>query len=346
MADRRSCVCVVGAGPAGLALAHLLHQAKVPFVVLERQQRDELRALTKAGLIEQRVVAALKPYGLADVIINRGSRNGIAEFRSDGEVFVVDYGRLTNDGQGHFVYPQHELVADWAEALVARGGEICFGTRVVQVEQNATGVEVRAVVEPNEAPLAIRSDFVVACDGAGSIVARAAEVATFAVTHPFRWLAVIAAVAPPTPRSVYGLHPRGFAGQFRRSANSTRYYLQVRVREPMQSGRIFLAGDAAHMVTPAGGKGMNMAILDVIELSGGLCEHYGKAGTDDRLAAYSRTRLPEIWRYEEFSNWMLSLLHAGAAFAEYAASAKDRVANGADFAYRLRRGRLDRMIAD
>ncbi len=391
MADRRSCVCVVGAGPAGLALAHLLHQAKVPFVVLERQQRDELRALTKAGLIEQRVVAALKPYGLADVIINRGSRNGIAEFRSDGEVFVVDYGRLTNDGQGHFVYPQHELVADWAEALVARGGEICFGTRVVQVEQNATGVEVRAVVEPNEAPLAIRSDFVVACDGAGSIVARAAEVATFAVTHPFRWLAVIAAVAPPTPRSVYGLHRRGFAGQFRRSANSTRYYLEVpgrdttadwpddrvwneieermaapgqprlvrgdliewdfldlrvRVREPMQSGRIFLAGDAAHMVTPAGGKGMNMAILDVIEVAGGLCEHYGKAGTDDRLAAYSRTRLPEIWRYEEFSNWMLSLLHAGAAFAEYAASAKDRVANGADFAYRLRRGRLDRMIAD
>jgi p-hydroxybenzoate 3-monooxygenase len=389
--SRNPLVCIVGAGPAGLVLAHILRQARISCVVLERQQTDELRALTKAGLIESRVVAALQPFGLADPILNRGSRNGIAEFRIDGKAFVIDYGRLTDDGKGHFVYPQNELVADWAEALLAAGGEIRFGVRVVDVMQDATGVELRAVVAPNGEPLAIRANIVVGCDGAGSVVARGAGVATLEIAHPFRWLAVIAAAAPSKPRTLYGLHRRGFAGQMRRSATSTRYYLEVpgsdtiadwpdervwteldermaaagepapargdlierdfldlrvRVREPMQSGRMFLAGDAAHLVTPAGGKGMNMAVLDAIELGAGLCERYGKAGTGDRLAGYSATRLPEIWRYEEFSNWVLGVLHAGPAPAEQAASKPDHNAGGPDFAHRLRRARLDRLNAD
>jgi p-hydroxybenzoate 3-monooxygenase len=381
MDEDTALVCIVGAGPAGLVLAHILHQSNISFVILERQQSDELRSRTKAGLIEQRAVDALRPFGLADAINGRGGRNGICEFRIDGQVIVCDYGAASDDGQGHYIYPQQELVGDWADALVAKGGQIRFGVKVVDVAENETNVEVRGVAAANGEPFTVRAEAVVACDGAGSVVARAAGFETFEIAHPFRWLAVIAAIAPPSPRTVYALHHRGFAGQFRRSATSTRYYLEVpvtdtladwpderiwaeleermavpdqlslvrgdlierdfldlrvRVREPMQSGRIFLAGDAAHMVTPAGGKGMNMAIQDAIELAAGLCERYGDAANGDRLGGYSASRLPDVWRYQEFSNWMLSILHAGPA------GQTDKQ----DFVHRLRRAQLDRMIND
>ena len=129
-------VCIVGAGPAGLVLGHILHQSNISFVILEREQSGELRSRTKAGLIEQRAVAALRPFGLADTITQRGGRNGICEFRIDGEVIVCDYGAPSDDGQGHYIYPQQELVGDWADSLVAKGGQIRFGVNVVDVAEN------------------------------------------------------------------------------------------------------------------------------------------------------------------------------------------------------------------
>jgi p-hydroxybenzoate 3-monooxygenase len=378
MENDATLVCIVGAGPAGLVLAHILHRSNISFVILEREQLSELRSRTKAGLIEQRAVASLRPFGLADTITQRGGRNGICEFRIDGQVIVCNYGDPSDDGQGHYIYPQQELVGDWADALIAKGGQIRFGAKVVDVAENETDVVVRAVPAANGEPFTVRAEVLVACDGAGSVVARAAGFETFEIAHPFRWLAIIAAIAPPSPRTVYALHPRGFAGQFRRSATSTRYYLEVpvtdaladwpderiwaeleermavpgqsplvrgdlierdfldlrvRVREPMQLGRIFLAGDAAHMVTPAGAKGMNIAIQDAIELAAGLCERYGDAANGDRLGGYTASRLPDIWRYQEFSDWMLGILHAGHAGQQ-------------DFVHRLRRARLDRMIND
>jgi len=377
--NRESCVvCIVGAGPAGLVLGHLLARAQVPYMILERLEADGLRARTKAGLIEQHTVELLEPYGLADPIIERGTRNGVCEFRADGEAFVLDYGALT-DSPGHFIYPQHELVADWAEQLLSAGGEIRFGTRAVAAAQDENGALVSAVVEASGEQLAISCEAVAVCDGGGSELAGIATIESLDVSHPFRWLAVIASAPPATPRTVYGLHPRGFAGQMRRSAELTRYMLEipandgldewpdariwaelqdrlavadrpslqqgelierdvldlrVRVREPMQAGRVFLAGDAAHLITPAGGKGMNLAIQDAVELASGLCELYGAAGAGERLARYSETRLPVVWRYQEFSNLMLlGLMHAG----------RD---GDARFAYRLRRATLERVIDD
>jgi p-hydroxybenzoate 3-monooxygenase len=244
-------------------------------------------------------------------------------------------------------------------------------------------------------------DIVVACDGAGSAIARAAGFKMFEIIHPFRWLAVIAAAPPASPRTIFALHSKGFAGQFRRTATSTRYYLEVpgtdtlddwaddriwselrermavpgqpalvrgdlierdfldlrvRVREPMQSGRMFLAGDAAHMVTPAGAKGMNMAIQDAIELAAGLCERYSDAATGDRLAGYSASRLPDVWRHQDFSNWMLGLFHVGAMgrtsptpgqeTGQETAQETAQETGSQDFAHRLRRARLDRVIND
>lgn len=116
--------------------------------------------------------------------------------------------------------------------------------------------------------------------------------------------------------------------------------LRVRVREPMQRGSVFLAGDAAHLITPAGGKGMNLAIQDALELAEGLIERQRGAG-GERLARYSDTRLPAIWRAQEFSNLMLSL-HTGGALRLGGALPQ----SAASFNRRLHAAQLDRLFDD
>ena len=372
-------MCVVGAGPAGLAVAHLLRRGGVSCVVLERQEPGGLRARVKAGMIEHRTVELLEPHGLAETILSRGTRIGTCEFRADGEAFVLDYAALC-DGRGHYIYPQQELVGDWAEELVAAGGEIRFGVRATAVTQTDDGVTVRAVDSAGTA-LTVDCDVVACCDGAAS--ALSADADDVAVAYPFRWLTLIAEVPPSTHGTIYGLHRRGFAGQMHRSPTVSRFMLEVtatdglddwpddriwteleerlaaagrppiergeflerdvldhrvRVCDPMQHARVFFAGDAAHLITPAGGKGMNMAIQDAVELASGLCERYGDRNDGRRLARYSEVRLPRIWRHQEFSNLMLSLFNAGAAPGDH------RDSTG--FSYGLRRARLDQIVGD
>jgi p-hydroxybenzoate 3-monooxygenase len=376
-------VCVVGAGPGGLVLGHILHAAGIPTVILERAEAADLCAHTRAGLIEHRTIELLRTHGLADALSTPGVENHALEFRYDGASMCFDYAARTG-GNGHHIYPQHLLVGDLVDALTSAGGAIRFGVRATQVLQNADGATVTARALDDTA-VTVRCEVAVGCDGANGVVADAVASATTAVahSHPFRWLAVIAAAAPPAPRTVYALHPRGFAGQMPRGPRLTRYYLEsprqeteadwpderiwselaqrlhvrgeppptaapvlerdvldlrVRTVEPMQVGRIFLVGDAAHLLTPAGGKGMNLAIQDAAELGCGLRERFRGERDGTRLARYSATRLAATWRTQEFSDWMLGMLHAGASVGANG--------NGPDFAYRLRRARIDRLLTD
>jgi p-hydroxybenzoate 3-monooxygenase len=373
MGLRDPVVCIVGAGPAGLVTAHLLQRAGISFVVLERQEGDGLRGRVKAGLIEHRTVELLGPYGLADPIVARGGRVGMIEFRADGHAFVLDYAGLCG-GRGSYTYPQNELVADWAGQLQAAGGDLRFGVEATGVEQSEDGAVVSAVRDTE--PVRIECEAVVVGDGAGSVLS--ADVAGVSAVYPTRWLTLIAAAPPSAAGAIYGLHARGFAGQFHRSAAMTRFMLEipagegygqwdddriwaeldqrlavtgrppvqrgefierdildhrVRVCDPMQHGRVFLAGDAAHLITPAGGKGMNIAIQDAVELASGLSEQYGERSDSRRLGSYSQTRLPRVWRHQEFSNLMLSLFSAVGD-------------GGTGFSYGLRRARLDLIASD
>jgi p-hydroxybenzoate 3-monooxygenase len=374
MGLRDPVVCIVGAGPAGLVTAHLLRRAGISFVVLERQEPGGLRARVKAGLIEHRTVELLRPYGLADPIISGGGRIRMIEFRAGGQAFVLDYAGLCG-GRGSYIYPQHDLVADWAGQLLAAGGDLRFGVEATGIDQSGDGAVVSAV--SGTEPVTVQCEAVVVGDGAASVLSVGA--AAVSAVYPTRWLTLIAAAPPSAAGAIYGLHARGFAGQFRRSAAMTRFMLEipagegyghwdddriwaeldqrlaaagrpgiqrgefierdildhrVRVCDPMQHGRVFLAGDAAHLITPAGGKGMNIAIQDAVELASGLTERYGEQGDGRRLASYTQVRLPQVWRHQEFSNLMLSLFNAGAA------------GDSRDFSYGLRRARLDLIISD
>jgi len=386
----RACVCVVGAGPAGLVVAHRLLAAGVSCIVLERSSSEALLQRTKAGMLEHRSVQALRPHGLAAPILERGTTNGVVEICVDGARQVFDYAALTG-GHGHYVYPQHLLVRAWADQLVAAGGRLSFSTEAHAIEARGAQAGDSALASPSGSTLRARKagesvlvdcDAVVIATGASAALIPH-ELASHDHAHPFRWLTTMIEMPPLGERTIYATHRHGFAAHLRRSAQLTRYYLQipagdsldawsdervkaelevrfgiagqglisgpvverdvldlrVRVREPLQRGNIYLAGDAAHLITPAGGKGMNLAIADALELAEGLIE--AVARRPERLARYSDTRLPAIWRTQEFSNWMLTLFCGGVL--NFQKSAPDPAAT---FAQRLHRAQVERLFTE
>lgn len=384
---------MVGAGPAGLALAHRLLGAGLSCIVLERQSSEALSLRAKAGMLEHRTVQALAPHGLAAPILEQGTTNGVVEICVEGARHLFDYAALTG-GRGHSVYPQHLLVRAWADQLSARVaagalGQLLYSTEVLGVDTHDPAANAAATVRAvsPDGPVHVDCDAVALASGAGGTLVPAG-IQSHEHAHPFRWLTTMVEMAPLGERTIYATHSRGFAAHLRRSPQLTRYYLQipagegheawsdarvkaelevrlgitghdaggrrllsapvverdlmdlrVRVREPLQAGCVYLAGDAAHLITPAGGKGMNLAIADALELAEGLIEW--RAGRPERLARYSDTRLPVIWRTQEFSNWMLTLFCGGVLNFH-----KGQPDPAATFAERLHRAQVERLFSD
>jgi p-hydroxybenzoate 3-monooxygenase len=345
-------VGIVGCGPAGLVLAHLLQNADVPYVIVERHSHADVAGAPKAGIVEYRTVELLRAVGIADTLGGFTVENRCCEFRTPESSVVLDYAALAG-GRPHFVYPQHELVARLCEPLVELGADIRFETTAVAAGQTDAAA-VLTTVDATGRSSELRCEVLVGCDGGRSVTAAAvtgARVREEAL--PVRWLAFIGLAPPLEPHTIYAAHPRGFAGHMRRGPNMTRFYLEVpvaddiadwpeerrraelttrlgvggeldgvafvepslvdlrmRMMDPMQQGRLFLAGDAAHLITPAGGKGMNLAVQDAVELAHGLVERFAGSSSAERLDAYSRTRLVPIWRTQAFSAWMLRLILA------------------------------------
>ncbi|MFJ6572013.1 4-hydroxybenzoate 3-monooxygenase [Streptomyces sp. NPDC091292] len=351
----RTTVGIIGAGPAGLLLARLLHNAGIDSVVLESRDRSYVEHRQRAGILEQGTVDVLRAAGAGERMDREGLPHDGIELRFDRRRHRVDFPALTG-GRSVMVYAQTEVVKDLIALQLKDGGPLLFETEALEV----TGAESdhpRIVFRQADGTQDVLDcDYVVGCDGFWG-VSRTAVPTTlsrvFERTYPFGWLGILADVPPSHDELVYARHDRGFALLSMRSPVVSRLYLQVPegtdaadwsdeeiwdelelrletdddwtlrrgpvtaksvtpmrsyVHEPMRHGRLFLAGDAAHIVPPTGAKGLNLAVGDVVTFARALI-HRRDTGDTGPLDAYSATCLRRVWQAERFSYAMTTMLH-------------------------------------
>jgi len=349
----RTQVTIIGAGPAGLMLGHLLHLRGIESVILEARSRKYVEERVRAGVLEQGTVDLLNQTGLGDRMSREGLLHHGIELGFAGKRHRIDMQELT--GNAITVYGQHEVVKDLIAARLAFGGEIVFEAANASIH-NFDGDTPLVRYEENGVIRELRCDYIAGCDGFHGICRPSVPEGALTIyerIYPFGWLGILADAAPSQDELVYMHHDRGFALFSMRSPRVTRLYLQcdpaedianwpddriweellLRLRrddgwapnvgritqksvtpmrsfvtEPMQFGRLFLAGDAVHIVPPTGAKGMNLAIADVRVLAQGLAEYYD-SGATSLLNRYSEICLRRIWKVQRFSWWMTSMLH-------------------------------------
>jgi p-hydroxybenzoate 3-monooxygenase len=348
-------VGIVGAGPAGLLLSHLLHLEGIRSVVLEARSREYVEQRVRAGVLEQGTVELLTDTGLGDRLHREGLVHHGVELRFEGEGHRIDLSVLTG-GRTITIYGQQEVVKDLIAARERDGGDVRFEVEDVAVDGLKTDRPTIAFTHDGEQQT-LECDVIAGCDGFHGICRPsipAGELTEYDRTYPFGWLGILARAAPSSDELIYVNHPRGFALSSLRSPEVVRLYLQCEpdedvdrwsderiweelhtrlattdgdyeltegpifekgvaalrsfVVEPMQYGRLFLAGDAAHIVPATGAKGLNLAVADVRRLSEGLVQLFG-SGRADLLEDYSRACLRRVWRVQHFSWWMTSMLH-------------------------------------
>ncbi len=366
----RTQVGIVGAGPAGLLLSHLLHLHGIESVVLEARSRDYVERRIRAGVLEQGTADVLREAGVGDRMDREGLIHHGIELRFGGRGHRIDLTGLT--GRAITVYGQHEVLKDLIAARLAAGGQVLFEVEQVSIHDinsPAPRIRFRTAAGAQE----VRCDFIAGCDGSHGVCRPSVSPGVFTVydrVYPFAWLGILAEAPPSSDELIYAHHERGFALHSMRSPALTRLYLQCRpdeelahwsdeqiwselhlrlaadgwkltegpilqkgitgmrsvVTEPMQFGRLFLAGDAAHIVPPTGAKGLNLAVADIRVLARALAEFYA-SGKTDLLDQYSKTCLPRVWRTQRFSWWMTSMLH--------------RMEEGGDYQHRLQIAELE-----
>ncbi|MFX4087214.1 4-hydroxybenzoate 3-monooxygenase [Sphingobium yanoikuyae] len=350
----RTSIAIIGAGPAGMFLAHLLAAEGIAAVVLERRDRAYVEGRVRAGVLEQVTTDLMHRLGLGSRLDREGLVHGGTQISLDGSLFRIDMTALTG-GSAVTVYGQQEVMHDLFEAAPERGVEIVWNAQDVTLD----GLDGdHPVVRWRQDGVAqeLQCDYVVGCDGYHGVSRNsipAHVLRTFERVYPFGWLGILADVPPADHELIYANHERGFALASMRSPTRSRYYIQCGldeqvedwsddrfwdelclrlgpdaasrvtrgpsfeksiaplrsfVSEPMRWGRLFLAGDAAHIVPPTGAKGLNLAASDVIMLSEALVDHY-RGGSDAGLDGYSARALARVWKAERFSWWFTSITH-------------------------------------
>ena len=354
MASLRTQVAIIGAGPAGLLLAHLLQQQGIESAVIENRARDYVEHRVRAGVLEQGSVDLLNDSGVGARLQREGLVHHGIELRFGSQGHRIDMTALTG-GRSITVYGQQEVVKDLIRARIDAGREIMFEVSDVTVADIDSSAP-KVMFDRDGEKIELVCDIIAGCDGFHGVCRPsipADVLSTFERTYPFAWLGILAAAPPTHDELIYAYHQRGFALYSMRSPEITRLYLQVApeedignwpderiwedlhtrletddgwklregaitekgitgmrsfVVEPMQYGRMFLAGDAAHIVPPTGAKGMNLALADVRVLAQAATAFF-KTGQRELLEAYSATCLKRVWRAEHFSWWMTSMLH-------------------------------------
>ncbi len=349
----RTQIGIVGAGPAGLMLSHLLHLQGIESVILESRSRDYVEGRIRAGVVEHWAAELVAQTGASDRIAREGLIHRGVYLSFGGGLHHLDFDALV--GKGITVYGQHLLVTDLIARRLADGGTILFEAEDVSVH-DADGARPQLRFRHQGKERALDCDFIGGCDGFHGICRPSipdGRLTSYEREYPFAWLGILAEAPPVCEELIYCHHARGFALFSMRSPTMARCYLQCTpgedveewsdeliwqelrrrlapeksrglvegpilhktvtdmrsfVVEPMQYGRLFLAGDAAHIVPPTGAKGMNLAIADVLVLARAM-EAFYKSGRTDLLDGYSATCLRRVWKTQRFSWWMTQMLH-------------------------------------
>jgi len=368
-------VGIVGAGPAGLLLAHLLTRAGIDSIVVEARSREYVEHRVRAGVLEHSTVDLLNATGVGERMTREGLVHHGIELLFDRTRHRIPLSELT-DGRSITIYGQQEVVKDLIAARLASGGELLFEVDDVRLEAIDTDRPEIHFTHEGRAE-SIRCDVIAGCDGFHGISRPsipAGALRFYQRDYYFVWLGILAEAPPSNEELIYASHPNGFALLSMRSPSVSRLYLQVRpderledwsddrtwselrtrlatddgfdladgpifdrsiaemrgfVAEPMQFGRLYLAGDAAHIVPATGAKGLNLAVSDVNALSEALIEFYRSGGTAG-LDGYSDRCLQRVWRVQEFSWYMSSLLH--------------NLPNDDEFGHRLQRAELEWLV--
>jgi p-hydroxybenzoate 3-monooxygenase len=369
----RTQVGIVGAGPAGLLLSHLLHLRGIESVVLDNRSRTEIEATIRAGVLEQGTVDILNATGLGERMAREGLEHRGIELRFGARGHRIDFPSLTG-GKTVMVYAQHEVLKDLIKARVEAGGALHFEVRHVSVYDLDTSSPRIRFRSKEGALTELECDFIAGCDGTNGVCRPSISTETLTVyekVYPFGWLGILCNAPPSSNELIYALHESGFALVSTRSPDIQRMYFQVDpgdkvenwsddriwaefrrrlatvdgwapkegpifskvivgmrsfVVEPMQYGRLYLAGDSAHVVPPTGAKGLNLAVADVRVLADAFAQFYS-SGKTELLAQYSSVALRRVWKAERFSWWMTSMLH--------------RFPGGDEFQYRMQLAELD-----
>jgi p-hydroxybenzoate 3-monooxygenase len=348
----RTQVGIVGAGPAGLMLSHLLHLRGVESVVIDLRTREDIEETIKAGVLEQGTVDLMTRTGVGDRMARDGFVHHGINLAFNGELHRINMYELTG-GRAVTVYAQHEVLKDLIAKRLADGGDIRFGISDTAVDGITGGDNPTIRFTADGEQQSLECDFVVGADGSRTYTRGLIPQRTdFFRQYPFAWFGILAEAPPSSDELIYAHSERGFALISTRSPSVQRLYfqcdpetnvddwsdgqiweeIQARVAgagatiktgtifgksvlqfrsfvcEPMQYGRLYLAGDAAHTVPPTGAKGLNLAVADVHVLDRALGAYY-EAKDTGLLESYTATVLKRVWRAQHFSWWMTSMLH-------------------------------------
>lgn len=347
----RTQVAIVGGGPAGLMLSHLLAGSGIDNIVVEASDHDTIYHTHRAGILEAESVKMLADTGVGGRVLTHGDEHAGIDLRFAGESHPLDFRELVDATVT--LYAQTEIFLDLAAARKRDGGDVRFECAVTGLSELDTEQPKLRYTDADGNAHEIVADILVGADGSHSICRRSIPGARHFKAYPFAWFGILTEAPKSAPELVYAKSPHGFALISQRSETVQRMYFQCDpnedvnawsedriwsefqrrvagpdgfelktgpifdktvlpfrsyVHEPLSRGRLYLAGDAGHTVPPTGAKGLNLALADVKVLYQAIDSFY-TTHSQALLDGYSELALKRVWKAQNFSFWMTSMLH-------------------------------------